>query len=560
MSSLVRTLRFKIPQLALTLIFSGSLLAAQNPSVNQQPNADAKFKIAGTVVSSLTGTPLGKARVTLTDTADRRNFAFIITTENGRFTFAPLYRGKFSLQGARRGFITAAYGQHEQFSTAIVTGTDFNTEDLVLRLTPLAVLSGKVLDETGDPVRKANVTLYMESHQAGMNRTVPVTSDSTDDEGYYEFAALAPGNYFVSVSAQPWYAIHSFSPQPRANNLPPTVSPSLDVAYPTTFNNGATDSEGATAITIHGGDHLQVDVHVSPVSVLHLIFRAPQDEKQGQGVSMPVFEKRVFDSAEYVNSEGMRPISPGVYEMTGIPAGKYSVRMQGSGFRQSQQFNEMNLVKDGQELDVAQSVPGASVKLTVKMPAGEPSPKQLNIALQDSRMQVVAFQAVDPAGEAAFDDIAAGKYSILVFSPNKRYSVVRTVSSGVETPGRDLSAASGSNLSLTVFLAAGVVSVEGFVKRAGKTSSGVMVALIPKDPQSHLDMFRRDQSDSDGSFVLRDVIPGTYTLIAVEDAWGFPWQQPDALKRYLEHGQNLTVGELMTNSVHLPEPVEAQPH
>jgi hypothetical protein len=275
---------------------------------------------------------------------------------------------------------------------------------------------------------------------------------------------------------------------------------------------------------------------------------------------MPVFEKRVFDSAEYVNSEGMRPISPGVYEMTGIPAGKYSVRMQGSGFRQSQQFNEMNLVKDGQELDVAQSVPGASVKLTVKMPAGEPSPKQLDIALQDSRMQVVAFQAVDPAGEAAFDDIAAGKYSILVFSPNKRYSVVRTVSSGVETPGRDLSAASGSNLSLTVFLAAGVVSVEGFVKRAGKASSGVMVALIPKDPQSHLDMFRRDQSDSDGSFVLRDVIPGTYTLIAVEDAWGFPWQQPDALKRYLEHGQNLTVGELMTNSVHLPEPVEAKPH
>jgi Carboxypeptidase regulatory-like domain len=560
MSSLVRTLRFKIPQLALTLIFSCSLLAAQNPSVNQQPNADAKFKIAGTVVSSLTGTPLGKARVTLTDTADRRNYAFIITTENGRFTFAPFYRGKFSLQGARRGFITAAYEQHEQFSTAIVTGTDFNTEDLVLRLTPLAVLSGKVLDETGDPVRKANVTLYMESHQAGMNRTVPVGADSTDDEGYYEFAALAPGNYFVSVSAQPWYAIHSFSPQPRANNLPPTVSPSLDVAYPTTFNNGATDSEGATAITIHGGDHLQVDVHVSPVSVLHLIFRAPQDEKQGQGVSMPVFEKRVFDSAEYVNSEGMRPISPGVYEMTGIPAGKYSVRMQGSGFRQSQQFNEMNLVKDGQELDVAQSVPGASVKLTVKMPAGEPSPKQLNIALQDSRMQVVAFQAVDPAGEAAFDDIAAGKYSILVFSPNKRYSVVRTVSSGVETPGRDLSAASGSNLSLTVFLAAGVVSVEGFVKRAGKASSGVMVALIPKDPQSHLDMFRRDQSDSDGSFVLRDVIPGTYTLIAVEDAWGFPWQQPDALKRYLEHGQNLTVGELMTNSVHLPEPVEAQPH
>src|ERR1700730_13485100 len=264
---------FKIYKLALTLVFSCPLLGAQNvpfdqPANDQRANNDAKFKIAGTVVSSLTGTPLSQARVTLVDTADRRNAAFVITTDNGRFTFGPLYRGKFSLEGARRGFISGAYDQHEQFSTAIVTGTDFNTEDLVLRLTPLAQLSGKVIDETGDPVRKANVTLYMENHQAGMNRTVPVGADSTDDQGYYEFAALAPGNYFVSVAAKPWYAIHSFPSAPAANNLAPTVNPSLDVAYPTTFNNGATDSQGASAIAIHGGDHLQVDVHVSPVPVL----------------------------------------------------------------------------------------------------------------------------------------------------------------------------------------------------------------------------------------------------------------------------------------------------
>ncbi|MEY2604284.1 MAG: hypothetical protein QOH31_2075, partial [Verrucomicrobiota bacterium] len=156
-----RAFRFKIPKPALTLLFCCPLLASQNPPPNQNTNNDVKFKIAGTVVSSLTGAPLSKARVTLTDTADPRNTAFIITTENGRFTFAPLYGGKFALEGAKRGFIRAAYEQHEQFSTAIVTGTGFNTEDLVLRLTPMARLSGKVIDETGDPFRNANVTLYM---------------------------------------------------------------------------------------------------------------------------------------------------------------------------------------------------------------------------------------------------------------------------------------------------------------------------------------------------------------------------------------------------------------
>ena len=86
-----------------------------------------------------------------------------------------------------------------------------------------------------------------------------------------------------------------------------------------------------------------------------------------------------------------------------------------------------------------------------------------------------------------------------------------------------------------------------------------MVALVPKDPQIHGDMFRRDQSDSDGSFVLRGVIPGTYTLVAVEDAWGFAWNQPEVLNRYIQHGQNLTVGALMTNTVYLPEAVQVQP-
>jgi len=48
-----------------------------------------------------------------------------------------------------------------------------------------------------------------------------------------------------------------------------------------------------------------------------------------------------------------------------------------------------------------------------------------------------------------------------------------------------------------------------------------MVALVPKDPESHLEMFRRDQSDLDGSFVLPRRDPGSYTIFAVEDAWGF---------------------------------------
>jgi uncharacterized protein (DUF2141 family) len=539
------------------LCFSTFLAPHCRPA--SQGFANSSFRIAGTVVNSITGAPLAKARISLMDTANRANILFVITGDDGHFEFYSLKRGKYSLEGAKRGFIRAAYEQHEQFSTAIVTGADFNTENLTLRLIPLALVSGKVFDEVGEPVRKATVTLYMEDHQDGMKRIVPAGSDMSDDEGYFEFAALAPGKYFVSAIAKPWYAVH----------LPPSMSRNgissagatlpLDVAYPATYNNGATDSQAATPFPLQAGDHVQVDVHLSPVPVVHLTFRVPEDQQQN-GVQIPLLQKRVFDTIEYRGNEGVQSIAPGVYELGGVPAGKYSVVLQDPRSGRPQQLSEITLDKDGQEFDASHGDPTASVKLSVKRPRQTPDSQLLNMALQDSNMQVIAYGPIDASGEATFDNIAAGQYALMAFAPDKRYSVVRTLSSGVETSGHLLTLAPGSSVSVTAFLAVGVVTVEGFAKRGEKPSSGVMVALIPKDPQSHLDMFRRDQSDSDGSFVLHAVIPGTYTLIAVEDAWGFQWLQPDVLNRYLQHGQSLTIGELMTSTVHLPEPVEVQTH
>jgi hypothetical protein len=73
------------------------------------------------------------------------------------------------------------------------------------------------------------------------------------------------------------------------------------------------------------------------------------------------------------------------------------------------------------------------------------------------------------------------------------------------------------------------------------------------------ELFRRDQSDLDGTFRLQSVIPGSYTVVAVQDAWGFQWLEPGVLARYVQHGENVTVGELMQETLHLPDPVELQP-
>lgn len=170
----------------------------------------------------------------------------------------------------------------------------------------------------------------------------------------------------------------------------------------------------------------------------------------------------------------------------------------------------------------------------------------------------MAFVPGNPSKQVSFEAVKAGKYAIVVGAPGKWYAVTRTISAAGETPGHDVSVASGAPIDVTADLVEGVVGIEGVVHKNGKPMAGAMVALVPSDPETHVDLFRRDQSDFDGTFLLRGIVPGTYTIVAVEDAWGFEWLKAGVLARYVQHGQNVIIGEKMKGTVHLPEPVDVQ--
>ncbi len=556
-----RNFRLIIATSALALLHGPIVGAQAQNQATSAPQASHTFRISGTVVNAITGDPLPQARISIADTGDPGKPTSIITSEDGRFDFSRVKAGKYSLQGAKRGFISAAYDQHEQFSTAIVTGSEFPTENLVLRLTPTAIITGHVLDEFGDPIHHATVFLYFENHTGGMSRITRLSSSNSDDRGFFDLFLLRPGTYFVSVTAKPWYAMHPITASEAGSNAAQRISPALDVAYPTTYYGGATEADRATRIEVKGGDRLQVDVHLNPAPALHLVFRIPEDRPdQGNNFSMPTLQKHVFDSTEPVSGEGMRPVARGVYELTGVPPGRYSVRLKNSTSGQLEQSTDLTLVHDGQELSDSHGEPLSILNLSLKFPATEPLPRQYFVGLQDSRRRMVAFKQGDASGQVSFEDLAPGKYSIQIMSQLKPYSVVHTSSQAADSPGHDVNVTPGALLDLTASLSVGVVSIEGVVHKKDKPVAGVMVALVPKDPESHTELFRRDQSDSDGTFLVRGVIPGSYTIVAVEDAWDFEWLKPGVLARYVQHGQTLTVGELMRGTVHLPDPVDVQPH
>ncbi len=535
-----------------------SLSAQTRPERPQASGVNGSYKIAGIVVSGAGGGALARARVTIVDTRNPRNTQWMITAGDGLFEFNRLRAGKYTLQGARRGFIPTSYNQHQQFSTAIVTRAAYETENLILRLVPIAMVSGKILDESGEPVHNAVVKLYGEDHNFGVSRISLFATASSDDRGYYDFWPVMPGTYYVSAAARPWYAVHPPLARSAGEGKPiQAVDASLDVSYLPTFFEDTTEADAATPVSIKGGDHAQVDIHLWPAPSLHLLLHVPEDGQNG--FSYPTLQRRVFDSVEPVEVEGAQPVSAGTYEIAGVPEGTYIVRLHGSAPGEADQTIEMDLTKDGQELDPSSGEVLGSLNLSVKILGEKELPQQLFVTLRDVHLRTVGFQVVDRNGEAHFDNIPAGKYAIVAGSPGKPYFVSQTSSSGTETKGNSFELSPGSSLSMSAVLIGGAARVEGFVERSGKAAAGVMVVLVPEDVESNIELFRRDQSDFDGSFNLPGVVPGSYTVIAIEDGWNVDWSAPAVLSRYTSRGQKLTITPQTQGSVKLPEPVEVQP-
>jgi hypothetical protein len=554
--------------LALSSLLRITGSAGQNGAYTPQEAGETPpaFKIAGTVVNAITGAPLARVRVSLAEPRARAQKIELITGEGGHFEFAPVPPGKYALQGSKGGYITSGYDQHEQFSTAIVTGPQFVTDNLVLRLMPMAMISGHVLDESGEPVRSANVRLFFDDHGAGMHRVNARNGCTSDDRGYFEFASLRPGTYFVSVNAKPWYAVYPGSQ--AGSDSPPKAPLELNVAYPTTYYGGATESESAAPIVLKGGDHKDIDMRLVPVPALRLVFRVPVEQPaenqppQGRGdFANILLQKHVFNTLDYTRQQ-TQMIEPGVFEIVGVPAGRYDVAINSSGVHgmQQQQLGEMNLTQDGQDLGAAKGEPTATLKVTIKMAEDEPLPKQYFVALREGRQRIVAGQQGDASGQVSIEAIHPGKYGVVIFSSEqrKRYSVIHLSSGPTVFPGREVELAPGAALEVVAEVAAGEMRIDGVVQKNGKPLAGVMVALVPNDPEAHVDLFRRDQSDFDGTFLLQGVVPGTYTVVAVDDAWGFEWLKAGVLARYIQHGQEVIIGEKMRGTLHLPEPVEVQ--
>jgi len=164
--------------------------------------AAATVTVVGRVVQADGKTPIASATVSLNAMGAAPNQADrVLTDGEGRFFFSSVPVGPHALTADKPGYQSGAYGQHRPGGTSVPLDlTSGQTPGpITLVLWKSAVLTGRVLNDAGDPMVDVAIRAARLQFVAGHRQLAEMTKTRTDDRGVYRFSALQPGSYVVVV-------------------------------------------------------------------------------------------------------------------------------------------------------------------------------------------------------------------------------------------------------------------------------------------------------------------------------------------------------------------------
>lgn len=116
-------------------------------------------KIEGRTVNLLSGEPVRRAKLTLRQVGGRRVALTAVTDAEGRFLFQNAEPGSYLLSAERTGFLRMEYGARSASSAGapLTLAAGQRLRDLEFKLTPQGVITGRVVDEEGEPLAGVEV-------------------------------------------------------------------------------------------------------------------------------------------------------------------------------------------------------------------------------------------------------------------------------------------------------------------------------------------------------------------------------------------------------------------
>ena len=500
------------------------------------------YRVAGTVVHSETGRPLAGASVILRPDGNAAGGGKLLTGPDGRFLF-DVPQGTYHLSAGPRDSIQV-YGNRRPdvaIGVGIVAGPGQNTANLVFRWFPRSAITGRIRDNTGEPVESAHVQLIGARIVAGRRVNNTLDWSRTDDRGEYRFWNLPGGTYYLAVTAEPWYEERLRNQQP-----PPANSTSYAPVY---YPNSA-DASRAAPLNLKPGEEAHADFSLQTVAgaAITLSFEEEQNVtgivslvRQGGGlVGADEFQRQVRTA-------------PAERVLRGIPPGRYLLRVTGTsnqGTVIAKQWVDVNGVDLHLKPELHPAAPVTGV-FQWKNPASRPrgTPQVMFLSEQPGAVGNGMAGSIKADGSFSFPTFMSGRYRPAVRVGNSYYAAEIHVT-GTESRNGVIDLAGDETVTVRIVADGETGSLKGFVSRGEQPADGVMVALAPVEDSGNWTAYRGYQSDSDGSFAFGAIPVGEYFLFAVDDV-NLEYTNPAANRIYYPNAKRVRVeaGKAITERI-----------
>ncbi|HTU99151.1 MAG TPA: carboxypeptidase-like regulatory domain-containing protein [Luteitalea sp.] len=297
------------------------------PRVPQAPARDTsasrevaagRASVFGRVTSAVTGQVVRDAIVTIYQRGGGAGAGPVSARVDaeGQFTFRDVLPGEYTLRAQKPGYVPQSLGQASTLTPGreLLLGPGDVAGPLAIALMPGGVITGRVTDEHGDPVERAQVRAAKLRRFANEWRLLPIGDTVfTDDRGAYRVHSLPPGRYVVSARPLKRPSLtHPQVPIEESPELLPTYAP--NVASPA----------AATQITVDAGRDSEADIVLGTGRLTRVEGRVI--DAQGAAVldgSVALVPRgRVLDSTPFLS----RPMhADGSFAFDDVPPGSYTV-------------------------------------------------------------------------------------------------------------------------------------------------------------------------------------------------------------------------------------------
>ena len=520
------------------------------PRDNAQPKAAGTATIRGHVVAADTGQPLRKAQVRIISGELRENRS-TSTDADGKYEFKDVIAGRYNINASKGSYVALNYGQLRPFEPGkpLEILASQTIEKVDFALPKGAIITGRVLDEFGDPLPDAMVSAQRYQNMGGQRRLIPAgRTSTTNDVGEFRLFAVPPGQYYLSATLRP---MGMGSETDDRTGYAPTYFP------------GTPSIAEAQKVTVGLGQILSdINMTLMPSRMSRVTGTAV--DTQGRPMSGMVMAMPRTDSMMMMFGPPAMIKPDGSFVVGGLAPGRYLLQVRGpTGDGEGASADITVSGDDVNGLRLVATSPSSITGRVIVDPAAAQSlrPSSLRLGLQPVQMDMMMMgMGAQPGGLK--DDLtfalksSPGQFRVTMFNqpPGWAIRAVRYRNTDVTDTGFEVRA-NEDIADVEVELTNRPTDLSGVVTDAkGAPIKDYSVIVFPTDrdkwtPNSRY--MRTSRPDQDGRYKVSGVPPGAYLVIALDYLDQNDWNDPAFLEKIRSKATPFSVSEGETKSVDL---------